>query len=244
MKAKKSKYIFIIATLTFALLLNEAVYYLGKIIPHGMTHHDMTLPMDLIIPVIPFTVVIYIVSFLVWLVCYTLILSWDGWEGNDLRSADTYGPKEFFDNHDNGRFLAADALAKVICFVFFIVYPTHVIRPEIGDSTIWEQALSFLYQIDTAEDLFPSIHCLVSWMCWIGLRKRHDVHPVIRHLPLVLAIVICISTLTTKQHVILDVPGGILLAELTWWLAGLEGVRKIYEKPMGRLLSALQGHIK
>jgi membrane-associated phospholipid phosphatase len=34
-----------------------------------------------------------------------------------------------------------------------------------------------------------------------------------------MAILICISTLTTKQHVIVDVIGGVTLAELTWQLS-------------------------
>ena len=36
-----------------------------------------------------------------------------------------------------------------------------------------------------------------------------------------MAILVCISTLTVKQHVIADVPAGILLAELSYCLSGI-----------------------
>lgn len=35
--------------------------------------------------------------------------------------------------------------------------------------------MRLLYWIDAADNLFPSIHCLVSWLCWIGVRRRRDI---------------------------------------------------------------------
>ena len=32
--------------------------------------------------------------------------------------------------------------------------------------------MRFLYQVDAADNLFPSIHCLTSWFCYIGIRGR------------------------------------------------------------------------
>ena len=42
------------------------------------------------------------------------------------------------------------------------------------------------------------------------------------------AAAVCLSTLTTKQHVIVDVIGGIALAEAAWRVAGLESVFRKY----------------
>ena len=237
MKEKKSKYIYISAVLIIALILNEAAYMLGRLIAQGAPHTDMTLPLDLMISMVPFTVILYFGSFLIWLIFYTIITGWDA-------KAEIYlTPERFFSAYDRGRFLAADALAKAICFLFFIFLPTTAIRPEITGDGVWDAMMLFLYRIDSADNLFPSLHCLISWMCWIGLRGRRDLHPVIRHLPLVIAILICLSTLTTKQHVILDVFGGIFFAEFSWWLAGFRSVRKLYERPVGKLLEALTAHI-
>ena len=89
---------------------------------------------------------------------------------------------------------------------------------------------------DTPDNLFPSIHCLASWFCWIGVRNRRDLHPAVRYLALVLAILICISTVTTKQHVIVDIFAGIFLAEFCYWVAGFDAVRNLYAGPMKKLL--------
>lgn len=35
--------------------------------------------------------------------------------------------------------------------------------------------MRFVYAVDAADNLFPSIHCLVSWFCYIGLRGRRDI---------------------------------------------------------------------
>ena len=239
-KVKKTKYIYVVIVLALAFILNEAAYMLGRLIAHSFPHIDLTLTMDLMIPLIPSTVVIYFGCFLVWLIFYLIIVGWDGWSGE---SAASLTPESFFTRHDTGRFLTADALAKVICFLFFVFFPTTAIRPEITGDGIWDLVMVFLYRIDSADNLFPSLHCLISWMCWIGLRRRRDLHPVMRHLPLITAILICISTLTTKQHVILDVFGGIFFAEFSWWIAGFPKVRKLYERPVGKLLEALTTHI-
>ena len=46
------------------------------------------------------------------------------------------------------------------------------------------------------------------------------------------AAAVCLSTLTTKQHVIVDVIGGIALAEAAWRVAGLESVFRKYAHAM------------
>ena len=79
--------------------------------------------------------------------------------------------------------------------------------------------LRLLYDMDYPVNLFPSIHCLASWMCFVAVRSS-------RRLPLwykwvtgVIAGLICFSTLAVKQHVIADVAAGIFLAEVLMFLS-------------------------
>ena len=53
-----------------------------------------------------------------------------------------------------------------------------------------------------------------------------------------MAVAVCISTLTTRQHVMADVPAGILLSELCWQLAGCDKLRGMYSSLADRILSA------
>jgi len=139
------------------------------------------------------------------------------------------------DKARRNRFFCADTLSKLICFAFFVLFPTTNVRPEITGETIWDDLMRFLYWIDSADNLFPSIHCLVSWLCWVGIRKRPDVSAAYRWFSLAFAIAVCISTLTTRQHVIADVIGGVLLAEGCYFAAGFAKVSAVYAALIARL---------
>lgn len=100
----------------------------------------------------------------------------------------------------------------------FLVLPTTNVRPELGDG-IWENLLQFVYQMDAPTRLFPSIHCLVSWLCYIGIRGQQKVSKGYRAFSCIFALLVCASTQFTKQHYIVDVFGGIIIAELTYYIA-------------------------
>ncbi|MCR5106802.1 MAG: phosphatase PAP2 family protein, partial [Lachnospiraceae bacterium] len=84
---------------------------------------------------------------------------------------------------------------------------------------IFEKAMVWLYSVDPADNLFPSIHCLSSWICVIAVRTQKRIRKSYKIVSVVMAVLICISTLTTKQHVMVDVIAGVLLAELSYKIA-------------------------
>ena len=51
-----------------------------------------------------------------------------------------------------------------------------------------------------------------------------------------MAVAVCLSTLTTRQHVLPDVAGGILLSELCYWVAGSRKLLSAYSAFIDRLL--------
>lgn len=199
--------------LIVALIWHELVYLGARWIAGGWVHYDLTTALDRKIPLVPWTIVIYFGCYLFWAVNYYLCAA---------QAA------------ERNRFFFADFLAKAVCFVLFLVLPTTNIRPEITGNGIFDHLMRFLYSVDAADNLFPSLHCLTSWLCWIGVRKRRDIHGWYRWASLVIAILVCISTLTTYQHVIADVVAGILIAEGCHFIAGRNRVRKIYAAIIGR----------
>lgn len=68
-----------------------------------------------------------------------------------------------------------------------------------------------LYSIDTSTNVFPSVHVVGSigavWAVWDSSRR-----PALRWGTVILAVLICLSTLFIKQHTVLDVAGGTALA--------------------------------
>ena len=123
-------------------------------------------------------------------------------------------------------FLQEILYQDVSALVSFFLYPTTNTRPVITDGGLWNQLALWLYSIDAADNLFPSIHCLVSWFCYLGIRGRKEIPVWYQRVSAVLAILVFVSTLLTKQHVLVDVAGGILLAELCFCI----GRTQIYTK--------------
>jgi membrane-associated phospholipid phosphatase len=205
--------IFAFAAIAFG--FNCFTYWGTRPITRDFYHYDMTTKFDLATPVVSWTVFIYFASYAFWIL--------------------NYGLGCFQNEEDATRFYSADLLAKIICFILFIVLPTTNIRPEIVASNFSDEALLYLYSIDSPDNLFPSIHCLTSWFCVIAVRNQKRIPNWYKALSVFIALAICVSTLTTKQHVIYDALMGIFLAEFCYWLVKKSGLVNLYK----RLISAL-----
>lgn len=180
---------------------NQVVYCGANVLVGDLPHMDWTTPVDRLVPFLPWTVLIYLGCFPWWALVYLHM----------ARQKTAY------------RFFCADFLAKGVCFLCFILLPTTNLRPEVVGTALWDYLLRLVYAVDAPTNLFPSIHCMVSWLCWIGLRGEAS-PALVRNGSLLLAIAVCISTLCTRQHVLLDVAAGILLAECAWRVAELPTV--------------------
>ena len=89
---------------------------------------------------------------------------------------------------------------------------------------IFSCVLRFLYEIDAPDNLFPSIHCLVSWNCYIGVRNIKEYPASFKNMAAVIAVMVFISTLVTKQHVIADVISAVAISEVCWLVVNKTGV--------------------
>ena len=200
-----------------ALLSNQIPFQLARLLARGLPHHDLSLPLDDAIPFLPWTVFIYFFACLIfWFFLYHRVAAL---------------PRQTAD-----RFFCANLLGKVISFFFFVFFPTTMAQPEPNGPGLWEMGMRFVYWVDEPNNLFPSLHCFIGWLCWVGIRGNKQVSVFWRVSALLMAVAVCISTLTTKQHVVLDVPAGILLSELCWLLAGHEKIRRFYSSLMDRIL--------
>lgn len=206
--------------LLLAFFWNIGVYSGVRLITGSWPHYDMTTCIDELIPFVPWTVWIYFGCYLFWVVNYVIC----------VKQKET----------ERDRFFCADFLAKGMCLLLFLLVPTTNVRPVVQGETIWDMLMRLLYQVDSADNLFPSIHCIVSWLCWIGVRKRKDIPIVYRVFSFVVAAAVCVSTLTTKQHVIMDVFVGIMLAEVCYYAAGLPKVVRLYSGLISKIKQLLK----
>lgn len=111
-------------------------------------------------------------------------------------------------------YLIGEMIAKTICLICFVVFPTTLVRPVIdADGSFWEQLVALLYRIDSPDNLFPSIHCLESWICFRSARKMKKAPPRYRNVAAVATIMIFASTQ------LLDAAGAIAAGEMGLLLA-------------------------
>jgi membrane-associated phospholipid phosphatase len=98
----------------------------------------------------------------------------------------------------------------ITAYAVFIFYPTAAPRPVsvLGEGfSYW--GLRFLYSADPPYNCFPSLHVAHSFVSAIVCYR---VHRKVGLFTLACALLVGISTLFTKQHYIVDVIAGILLA--------------------------------
>ena len=189
----------IILMIIMAATYNSLVYSAGRLISAGSYHHNLSSGLDDIIPFIPWTILIYWGCVVFWGINYYLGILYD---------------------RSGGRgFITAHFIGETICFILFVLFPTTMERPVIADAKGLLSIVELTYRFDSADNLLPSIHCFVSFLCWIGVRGKREIPKWYRAVSFIIAALVCISTLTVKQHVIIDVISGVLLAELSYFVS-------------------------
>ena len=201
MKEKIKKIIpgYAIVPLTTAVAVNMIIYF-GTSSLRGYLHfHSLGSPLDDRLPFCAPFVLFYVLAYVQWIANYLLIAR----EG------------KAFCYH----FIYGDVISKLFCLVFFLFFPTTLVRPAVTGHSICDQLVRLVYQIDAPVNLFPSIHCLESWCCiHAALRMKKTPR---WYLPITIMMSFCVfaSTLLVKQHVFVDIFGGILVFEAGYYLA-------------------------
>ncbi|PIR94127.1 hypothetical protein COT97_03080 [Candidatus Falkowbacteria bacterium CG10_big_fil_rev_8_21_14_0_10_39_11] len=149
-------------------------------------------PIDNFIPFIPETIFVYVAIFILILIMPFLIT-----DGIVFR-----------------RTILAGFLLLIFNIMIFVFFPTeYSARPDVAVTMGQDHWLYFAYkalhEADTESNCFPSMH--VSIVTYITL-ITYKVKPRLFKVLCVFAFFIILSTLTTKQHYLWDVLGGVLLA--------------------------------
>ena len=191
-----------------SVVFNQVVYSGSKFLTANLPHHNMALELDAMIPFCPTFISIYILAYLQWCIGYIVI-------ARDSREL-CYNV------------IVADMVSECICLVFFIACPTIMYRPKISGTGIWNTLTSIIYSFDSPVNLFPSIHCLKSWFCFRGAMLSSKPARWYRIVTLIFSLLVFASTVLVKQHVVLDIIGGILTAEAGLFLSRKLRLRRIF----------------
>lgn len=201
--------------------LQYAIYRLADVIAKagGITPWVPYIPFDDYIPFIPGFVIVYVFSYAFWI----------------------FGPAAVSltkkDNFIN--FCIGYTSALLIGFVILTALPTtmdHTPQIEILEKNgdFLSKLLLLVYSSDgnhQAMNLFPSFHCLISLYMYLGVARRKEVSLAFRIYSLVAVFFICLSTIFTKQHLFIDIPAGLAISIIVYFIVKfIDPGKKILEK--------------
>ena len=106
----------------------------------------------------------------------------------------------------------------IISYLTYSFFQTVVPRPDIIVDGLFSRIVQLIYSIDQPYNAFPSIHVLATYALMLGAAKARNIHIAAKAAIWAVGLVIILSTVFIKQHVVLDILGGIVLAQILFSL--------------------------
>jgi hypothetical protein len=125
---------------------------------------------------------------------------------------------------DLWRYTVGMTIMFVTCCVFFFLWPVAYPRPRLIDPAAASGFYKLVTSIDQPINSLPSLHAgLTAYTMFFAARALRDLPRrtfiAIQIIGWIWAAVILYGTLATKQHYLIDLPPGILIAWIAHWLA-------------------------
>ena len=120
------------------------------------------------------------------------------------------------------RWLArAMAISAVICGLVFLLYPTTLAYPPVGEGGGWStQVLRWLQAMDSTQNCLPSLHGALTLLCVWAL---HDKRYLLRSaLAALLGLAICYAIIALRRHLSIDLGAGLFVGVVGGVLANLQ----------------------
>lgn len=157
-------------------------------------HYDVSTALDGKIPFVPGFIWIYVLAYGQWV--FSLWL------------ASREGMGFYFEA------VSAEILGKLLSMPIFLIFPTAMVRPEIVGNSPSEWMTGLIYAMDSPDNLFPSLHCLDSWLCLRLVWKMKKVPGWYKWANGIFSVLVFASVVLVKQHLAVDILGGIAVAEV------------------------------
>ena len=105
-------------------------------------------------------------------------------------------------------------VAATICNLIFVLFPTTINRPPIPDESVFAEAVRLLHAYDGSTAMLPSGH--VTYSLLANLVTWHF-NKILAYVLLPITLLIMSATVLIKQHYILDIFAGIVVAVGVYW---------------------------
>lgn len=185
------RYVWICAA--YLLTIDLIVFYGTRPILAYLPAHDLSTPLDQRIPVLPVWITVYFAAFIPWIITLPWVLS------ESKRHA--------------YRLCGVYTIIMIATLICFLGYPVTIARPEITGDGIFDKAMRLLYRIDSPMNLCPSLHVVLSYLCWRCTMDCQKIPKWYQWFNLVFLIPVCLSILFVKQHFVVDIAVALIVSE-------------------------------
>ncbi|MDQ0872808.1 membrane-associated phospholipid phosphatase [Paenibacillus sp. V4I3] len=104
-------------------------------------------------------------------------------------------------------------MGLLLCYGVYAIYQTTVPRPELTGSDWLLQMVQWVYRTDQPFNCFPSTHVLTSYLMMKAYLRSTTIPWPYKIAVTSMSLLIIVSTLLVKQHVLLDIVGAVLVSE-------------------------------
>ena len=119
------------------------------------------------------------------------------------------------------------------CLIIYMIWPNQQnLRVNLNNTNIFQTLVSFIYTIDSPTNVCPSIHVYNSIMMMISLFKSECMknHKLLSVINIIIAVLICLSTMFIKQHAFVDVVLAIVLCIVIYNIGKNQQITQYLEK--------------
>lgn len=180
-----------------AFIFQSLIYFITKLFQNNPVYLNNAI--DDRIPFIPSFVIFYVMWYLFLILIPSLILKYS---------------KKVFD-----KYIVVSIVYAILEGIIFILFPTTMNRQPLVVTDISTWVVDIIYKVDTPVcNLFPSAHCAFSILFIISILDVKEVKKEYKILIIISSLLIILSTLFIKQHVVIDVLGALLIVPIYYIL--------------------------
>jgi membrane-associated phospholipid phosphatase len=171
----------------FVFIIWTVLYFSTNYLSQFRNYTNLELPIDRLIPFVPFFVIFYIVSVFITFIPYFVV-------------------KKIEDYKEVAKVYLS--IIIVSCIIYLII-PAKAPRPEFIPTNIFGSMVAFIYAKILPYNLFPSLHVSLNLVATlVSLKYKRIVGYIM--MPITLGIIL--STLFIKQHYLVDIIAAIIIA--------------------------------
>ena len=193
----------------FVVATNLISSFITRLFTSGGTVYDIATDLDKAIPFLPGFIHIYFLAFVQWAICLVAVM--------------------ILDDEKSWYYCMGISVANLLSGVVFLIYPTVMgIRPPCEGGDAFTQLVgNFLFSADDPPmNILPSLHCLHSWACMRMVFAVKRVPGYLKWINAIFTMLVILSVLLVKQHLLIDIPTGILIFEAGLLITRFTGIDK------------------